>query len=63
MLQKNHHFLFPHTFFGSLSNFDEELSEDDLEEVSNPWVLILETDKPVPLQPKIGLFIHWLDDF
>lgn len=63
MLQKNHHFLFPQTFFGSLSHFDEDLSEDDLEDVDNPWILNLEPEKSVPFQPKIGLFLHWLDDF
>lgn len=62
MLQKNHHFLFPETFFGSFANFEDECFEDDVDteiDVSNPWVLVLGSDKTDHFQQKIGLFIHW----
>jgi hypothetical protein len=65
MLQKNHHFLFPQTYFGSFEDiedalFDEE--DDEEEDVSHvPWVLILEPDKMNQYDTKIGLYIHWID--
>ncbi len=65
MLQKNHHFLFPQTYFGSIEDFEEELfeaTEDEEEEFSHvPWILILESNKPLHSDIKIGLFIHWVD--
>lgn len=65
MLQKNHHFLFPETYFGSLADFEEELFGDEQEfaENSEPWILVLEPKSPLHFQQKIGLFIHWTDYF
>ncbi|MDE3045284.1 MAG: hypothetical protein KGJ02_01375 [Verrucomicrobiota bacterium] len=65
MLQKNHHFLFPETFFGSLPTFDDDLSASDPIEIdlNHPWVLVLDADKTDLLQQKTGLFIHWNDSF
>ncbi len=60
MLQKNYHFLFPQTYFGSLENIDEALESDEIDELEiNPWVLMLETNSPIQIQQKIGVFIHW----
>jgi hypothetical protein len=65
MLQKNHHFLFPETYFGSFADFEDELfgDEEDLVQTSDPWILNLETDTHRLFQQKIGLFIHWTDHF
>ena len=69
MLQKNHHFLFPQTYFGSIESIEDVLfedeEEDEVEEVSIshvPWVLVLESDKMNPLDTKIGLYLHWIDE-
>jgi hypothetical protein len=56
MLQKNHHFLFPETYFGSLEKMEEE---DKVDECIHPWILILEQNDLNQFQQKIGLFIHW----
>jgi hypothetical protein len=68
MLQKNHHFLFPQTYFGPIEGpietiedafFEEEEEEETTSHV--PWTLVLEPDKMNPFEPKIGLYIHWGD--
>ncbi len=67
MLQKNHHFLFPQTYFGAIEgpieNIEDELFDEDEEESTShvPWILVLEPDKMNLLEPKIGLYIHWID--
>lgn len=67
MLQKNHHFLFPQIYFGSLENLQEDLELefdddefDDYEE-SFPWSIIFDPEHSQLAQQKIGLFIHWVD--
>jgi len=62
MLQKNHHFLFPQTFFGSLESLEEQLTNEEDLDLNNPWILILESDQTQYFQQKIELFIHWSDD-
>ena len=66
MLEKNHHFLFPQTYFGSIENLEDALFEDEEDdeedEVSHvPWVLVLEPKKLSQFDTKIGLYIHWVD--
>ncbi len=55
MLQKNHHFLFPQTYFGSIENFEDELFVDeDVEEIEEesgaPLILLLEMEEIFPSQ-------------
>jgi hypothetical protein len=66
MLQKNHHFLFPQTYFGPIEPqeivFFDDQEEDEEEEISHvPWVLVLESENSTQLDPKIGLYIQWID--
>lgn len=62
MLQKNHHFLFPQTYFGSHEQMESDFFDEDQTDVIEPWILILENDPTNQFQQKIGLFIHWFDD-
>jgi hypothetical protein len=66
MLQKNHHFLFPQTYFGPIEDpiedpFCEEEEEEEEATSHVPWTLVLEPETMNPLQSKIGLYIHWGD--
>ncbi len=65
MLQPNHQFSFPETYFGSLTDltYVEDSESNEEERIAAPWILVYEPEIAPQLQQQTGLFINWENYF
>jgi hypothetical protein len=64
MLQRNSFFSSPLIFYGShldSEEDEEDLQDDDEENLSESWIVAVNSQIHNIQQNKIGLFIHWID--
>lgn len=61
VLQKNSFFSQPLIFYGAHEVNEEEETNEDTWQFTDPWFIVPNANPAASQVPRIGLFIHWAD--